>query len=286
MYRYFFMAKNNIRKQKGDMVTFFILTLIASALIFISASFLVGTGKVVDTNMKRIDAADILILLSHDDAAEAKLYEIIKGNPEVEGFESNKYLNTYSKYRRKGEKNWTEYSFHIASYEEERKIQTTSCATGKLHGNQVVIPVSLSSSFKIGDTMELKVGDNEYPLKVAAFNEDNIYCSPMNMGTYFIFTSEKLYNRIEFENPGKAPSCVHIKTNISKKGRSTKKSGNDFADDLFNEFNEWYIGGGTPHLERCTLNGEVLYDYYDFKKKATNGIVWLREQGSNLRPID
>ena len=108
MYRYFFMAKNNIRKQKGDMVTFFALTLIASALIFISASFLVGTGKVVDTNMKRINAADILILVSDDDAAEAKLEEIIKGDPEVTGYDSSKYLDTYSKYRRKGEKSWNE----------------------------------------------------------------------------------------------------------------------------------------------------------------------------------
>ena len=72
MYRYFFLAKNNIRKQKGDMITFFILTLFASALIFISLSFLVGTGKVVDTNMKQINAADILVLISADERAEGK----------------------------------------------------------------------------------------------------------------------------------------------------------------------------------------------------------------------
>ncbi len=97
MYRYFFMAKNNIKKQKGDMFTFFILTLIASALIFISASFLIGTGKVVDTNMKTIKAADVLILMSKDDRAEAKMAEIIKGNDELTGYESTKYLNTNAK---------------------------------------------------------------------------------------------------------------------------------------------------------------------------------------------
>ena len=161
------MAKNNIRKQKGDMITFFILTLVASALIFISASFLVGTGRVVDTNMKRINAADILVMISDDERAEAKLTEIIKGCDDLTGFESTKYLNANSKYRRKGEKNWTEYSFHIASYEDERKMQMISCPTGKLHGDQVVIPVSFSGSYKIGDVMELKIGENVYPLKVA-----------------------------------------------------------------------------------------------------------------------
>jgi hypothetical protein len=77
-----------------------------------------------------------------------------------------------------------------------RTIQKTSCATGGLHGNQAVIPVSLSSSFPIGSVMELKIGDNVYLLKVARYNEDNIFCSPMNMGTYLTFVSEKMYSDI------------------------------------------------------------------------------------------
>ena len=241
MYRYYFMAKNNIRKQKGDMMTFFILTLIASALIFISASFLVGTGKVIDTNMKKINAADILILMSDDERAEAKMTEIVKGNENLSGFESTKYLSIYGKYRRKGAKTWTEYSFDLASYEDERKIQMCSCKTGKFHGNQAVIPVSLSQTFRIGDVMELKVGDNIYLLKVAGYNEDNIFCSPMNMGTYLLYCSEKLYSDIEFENPGKAMPCKLMKTNISPVAKRSGREGTEYADELFNEFNDWYI---------------------------------------------
>ena len=247
MYRYYFMAKNNIKKQKGDMITFFILTLVATALIFISASFMVGTGRVVDTNMKKINASDLLVMISADDRAEAKLAEIIKGNEDLKGYESTKYLNAYAKYRRKGEKIWTEYSFHIASYEEERKMQTMSCSSGKFSGNQVVIPVSLSSAYRIGDMMELKIGDNVYLLKVAGFNEDNIYCSPMNLGTYLIFVSEREYNTIEFENPQKAPECKLIKTNLSKKAKNSGKDANAYCDDLFNEFNDWYIAYCRKH---------------------------------------
>ncbi len=247
MYRYFFMAKNNIKKQKGDMITFFILTLMASALIFISATFLIGTGAVVDTNMKKINAADILVLLSDDERADAKLAEIIKGNDDLTGYESTKYLSANAKYRKKGEKNWTEYSFHIASYEDERKIQTISRAAGRFHGNQTVIPVSLSGEYKTGDTMELKIGDNIYLLKVAGYNEDNIYCSPMNMGTYLIYTSEKLYNTIGFENPQKAQPCRLVKTNIAKSAKKSGKDGNAYADELFNEFNDWYIAYCKSH---------------------------------------
>ncbi len=231
------------------MFTFFILTLIASALIFISASFLVGTGRVVDTNMKSIRAADILVLISADERAETKLAEIIKGNPDMTGYEATKYLNTNAKYRHKGEKNWTEYSFHFASYEDDRKIQMCSAQTGRLHGNQAVIPVSLSPSYRIGDTMEIKIGDNIYRIKVAGYNEDNIFCSPMNMGTYLIYISEKMYNDMEFENKTKAFPCKLIKTNLTKSAKNSGKDGNAFADDLFNEFNDWYIAYCKAHPE-------------------------------------
>ncbi len=249
MYRYYFMAKNNIRKQKGDMMTFFILTLIASALIFISASFLTGTGKVVDTNMKNINAADILVLISDDELACAKLSEIIKGNADLTGYEDTKYISANAKYRHKGEKTWTDYSFHIASYEDARKMQKISCPTSRLHGDMAVIPVSLSPSYNIGDRMELKIGDNVYYLRVAGYSEDNIYCSPMNMGTYLIYTSEKMYNDIEFENHGKAFACRLVKTNMTKSARNSGKDGSAFADDLFNEFNEWYTAYCRAHSD-------------------------------------
>ena len=249
MYRYYFLAKNNIKKQKGDMVTFFVLTFIASALIYISASFLTGTGSVVDAAMKKINGADLLVLISDEKRADAKLAEIIKGNPDLTGYESTKYLSAGAKYRRKGEKTWIDYSFHIASYEEERKIQKISAPTGKLHGNQTVIPVSLSGAYHIGDVMELKIGDNVYLLKVAAYNEDNIYCSPMNMGTYLIYVSEKLYNDMEFDNPDKAQRCRLIKTNISKKAKASGADGNEYSDAIFNEFNDWYIAYCNEHKD-------------------------------------
>lgn len=241
MYRYYFMAKNNIRKQKSDMLTFFILTLISSALIFISASFLTGTGRVIDTVMKKNNAADIIIMMSRDEAAEAKMKEIITGNADMGELESTSYLSAGAKYRRKGEKRWTEYQFNIASYEEERTIQKMTWPAGRLRGDRAVIPVSMSNAFAIGDIMELKIGDNIYRLKVAGYNEDNIFCSPMNLGTYLVYVSDRVYNEIEFENPKDALSCKLIKTKLTKEAAASGKEGNEFSDDLFNEFNDWYI---------------------------------------------
>ena len=69
-----------MRKQKGDMITFFCLTAIASLLIFISLSFLTSTGYIIDTAQEKINGADIMILFSGDDISEEKVTEIIQGN--------------------------------------------------------------------------------------------------------------------------------------------------------------------------------------------------------------
>ena len=108
------------------MITFFILTAIASLLIFISLSFLTGTGKVIDTARDKINGADIIILFSGDRISEDKLREIIRGNVWLDDYEANRYLNTSAKYRRKGEKTWTEYPFNICCYEDERTLLATA----------------------------------------------------------------------------------------------------------------------------------------------------------------
>ena len=247
MYRYFFIAKNNMRKQKGDMITFFFLTAIASLLIFISLSFLAGTGNVIDTAKDDLNGADILILFSGDKISEEKVREIIQGNVWLDGYEANRYLNASSKYRKKGEKTWTEYPFNICCYEDERKIQKISCKTKGLVGNKTIFPVSLSTSFKIGDILQLKIGDNIYDLEVAGFNEDNLYCSSMNMGTYLIFVSERYYNEILFENPNSLAEEKHIKTMLTNTARKKHIDTYTLTDEIYNEYMDWYTDCRATH---------------------------------------
>ena len=42
MYKLFFIAKNNMKKQKGDMITFFILTFIAAFLMWLFSDIVLG----------------------------------------------------------------------------------------------------------------------------------------------------------------------------------------------------------------------------------------------------
>ena len=73
MYRYFFIAKNNMKKQKGDMITFLAMTFLASFMIFICLNLLTGTNRVLDTNKEKINGADIVVMKSDEELSDFKL---------------------------------------------------------------------------------------------------------------------------------------------------------------------------------------------------------------------
>ena len=239
-----------MKKQKKDMLTFFILTFIASLLIFISVSLLYGTPKVIDTNKENINGADIMIYTSDYEPAYAKMMEIIRGNKYVDKAEMTDYISTYCKYRHKGEKDWVEYSFAICPADEKRTIEKTTIDVSHLRDNEVVLPVSLSTEFSVGDVIELKIGENIYSMKTAGFNEDFFYCSSVNMGTYMIFVPRRLYTDISFENPKSIATpykryCLKLTNTVHKRKMDT----NAISDQIMNEFIDWDLKYVAAHPE-------------------------------------
>ncbi len=239
MYRYFFIAKNNMKKQKGDMITFFIMTFLSAFMIFICLNLLVGTFRVCNTNKEVINGTDIIFLKGSDEVNTFKLREIIQGDENVTDYEENKFLNGMGKYRKKGTSKWSEYPFALACYDEEVSLQTPSIDTSSFSGKDIVLPISLSTSYKIGDLFELKIGDNIYEFRIAGFNEDYIWSSPMNMGTYECYISDKMYNEIEFENDGFITRCLMVKMKMSDVAVKNNVSMGDEADAIFAEYNLW-----------------------------------------------
>ena len=270
MYRYFFIAKNNMKKQKGDMITFFIMTFLAAFMLFVCLNLLTGTFRVIDTNKETINGADALIFKEEEPVSDFKLKEIIEANENFSNYEENKYLSASAKYRKKGMKTWSDYWFNFVSYEDERSIHTSSIDVSGFSGNEIVIPVSLSSSYKIGDTIEIKIDENIYEFKVAGFNEDFIFASPMNMSTYLVFISEKAYQQIEFENTSIVTSNKMIKSQLSAKAIRRNISGQEELENasrihrgtirkLYSERNDDGCEYDSPLYLYCNHPGVRIY---------------------------
>ena len=249
MYRYFFIAKNNMKKQKGDMITFFIMTFLSAFMIFVCMNLLTGTFRVIDTNKETINGADALIFKTEEPVSDFKLKELLQANENFDGYEESKYLGATAKYRKKGAKSWSDYWFYFVSYEEERSIHTSSIDLSGFSGDEIVLPVSLSASYKLGDTIEIKIDENIYEFTVAGFNEDFIFGSPMNMSTYLVYVSEKMYQQIEFENTNYVTPSIMIKSQLSAKAIRRNVSGQEELDNVFTEWNTWHQNYRAMHPE-------------------------------------
>ena len=241
MYRFFFIAKNNIRKQKSDMITFFVMILISAMMLFISFSFMVGISDVVDTVHAKMNGPDLLFVMGNDKVSMNKLSEIIESNPYIGDTEITESLKTLAKYGHKSDKNLVEFSFQFISYDQDIRIQQITADTKGMHGNQAVLPISMSTSYKIGDTLRVKIGDNIYDMKVAGFTEDSLYCSPLNIGINLVYVSQDMYNDIRFENSSDPTLVTQMcKCKLTKEALRKGISMNDLCDEIFNEHNDWY----------------------------------------------
>jgi len=249
MSRYLFIVKNNLKKQKGDMITFFILVFLATLVSFLCLTFLTGTGKVLEDNKKLINGADILFMIADNRPAEYKLEELAAGNPYISHYETGKYLSCIAKYCKKGASDRIEYSFMFASYEEEMHIQTLSTDAAGLSGSDTIVPVSMSPNFRIGDILDVKIGDNLYALKVSGYCEDDYFASPMNMNTYLVYLSDAMYEQIQYENKDTVSSGKLHKLQLSPLARKQHISTEDIAMELYQEHNNWYESYKAAHPE-------------------------------------
>ncbi len=263
MYRLFFIAKNNMKKQKSDMITFFIMTFLSSFMIYLCLNLFVGTFRLCNTNKEVINGADIIFLRGNDDISGFKLKEIIQGNENVTNYEENKYLSTMSKYRKQGDLKWSNYSFAFASYDDEREYQTVSINTKRFYGSDIVLPVTMSTNFTKGDIIEFKFGENIYDFKVAGFNEDYVWSSPVNLGAYYCYISEKMYERVEFESRKNITPGYLVKVQLSKDALKNHVSASDATDEILGEYNMWLQSYQNMHPDYVSdISNEIPCDTF------------------------
>ncbi|MBE5862994.1 MAG: ABC transporter permease [Lachnospiraceae bacterium] len=204
MYRLFVIAKNNMKKQKGDMFTFFILTFLTAFLIFDSASAILGLGKILEDRFQAINGAHVMIF-SLDTEAETDCGErAIRENPHITDYEKTPMLQFGAEYRKKGDQDYSAYSFFAESYTQEKRIMKVEIPNKEYQKNDILLPYHLKGRFQVGDVMQIKLGEETYDLTVAGYLQDPYFCSTMNVTIYYVCMSKELMDQMVQDHPGDA----------------------------------------------------------------------------------
>ncbi|MBQ9862919.1 MAG: hypothetical protein IJM28_03320, partial [Lachnospiraceae bacterium] len=247
-----------MKKQKSDMKTFFVMILLSAMLIFISMSFISGIPNVIDSVHKETNGPEVLYMLYSGEESEAKMTELLKGCENINEIEITDSLGLSVKYGHTKDKQLTESTFQFVSYDQDIKVEKPSLDTKGLRGKDIVLPVSMSTSYKIGETIRIKINDNVYDLKVAGYNEDSIYCSPLNLGITLCYVSDSVYNDIDFENNSSGYATVKVfKAKLTKEAIRRNLEIQGIMDSITSEYNTWL---DTYRIDHPGATGGIMVD--------------------------
>ncbi len=248
MYRLFVIAKNNMKKQKGDMITFLILTFLAALMLFDCISSMTGIGKVLDAKFEEINGADVM-LYTHDNTATRRISEkVFEENEHIAEYEVTPQLDMVAKFRKKGERDFNSYNFFIEAFDEEKRIMNIERPERHLLPSEVLIPYNMKGIFDIGDVLQLKLEDEVYDFTVAGYLQDPYFCSTINISVYCICLDRDVMEELADAHPNLVTRENIFKGRLSaadrKAGYLTSELEKE-VEDAYKEERAKYTGEGS-----------------------------------------
>ena len=272
MYKLFFIAKNNMKKQKGDMITFFLLTFIAAFLILDCASALLGIGKILDERFDEVNGAHVL-LLNGDTEEETECAEkAFDENEYIIDYEQTSVLHGTFDHKNKKDTEYSQFEFILESFDSDPKYMDVDVKNKNYKENDIVIPYFLKNNFQIGDTFQLKFDKEVYDFNVAGYAETPYFTSSINLTIYYVYISDEMMDRLVDEHP------YSVDKRIMHKGvcDETKFNENFKTKDVEDAIGEEYKALITPYAEETPGN-----DYLNYL-----GVNWqMMRGGSQFVPM-
>ncbi len=224
MYKLFFIAKNNMKRQKGDMITFFVLTLIAAVLVFDCVSAILGMGRVMDDCFEEVKGAEVLMAMADKEQLREAADATFAENPHLQEYDVSDLLNVNVKYRNAKNDDYEEYQFFGEAFEDKRnymdlKIRDDAgneIAADGLKEDDVIMPYYIRGRFPMGDTFEMKFDDKSYSFRVAGYCEDPYMASALNISIFHIFLSRSRMEQIESEQKETAGRFLMYKGKVKE----------------------------------------------------------------------
>ena len=252
MYKLFFIARNNMKKQKGDMITFFVLTLFAAFLIFDAASAILGVGNVLQDRFEET-ASPHVILITGSSAEEGEcVRQAMTENAHTADYEATPVLYSNFRYRNAKDADWEEYEFLIEGAGEEKRLMVHEPEDTALNGYEIRVPMYLRGRFAAGDTLQIAVGDDVYSFRVTGYMEDPYFCSSMNITVYYVYMGQAALDTILAEHPETASRRCVIHKAVMDSGDGFSSA--DMEKEITDRYKQLIAPYGEQNPERDYLN--------------------------------
>ncbi|KMZ53905.1 ABC transporter permease [Dorea sp. D27] len=188
------IARDNIRRKKGNTFLFFLLVALSVLLLYVGISVVTNIDNVIDSRNAHVNGADYLLFTGSSHTQE--IAEILKEQKETAYMEREKALYaTGAKFYKEGEKaaDADQLEFFFFEKDAARKLSVIQIIDeGKeWNDNSVLLPYYMKTGmgYETGDVLCVDYKNQVYQFQVYGFTEDVMFATPNNLPAVKCFIS-------------------------------------------------------------------------------------------------
>ncbi|MBO4495617.1 MAG: FtsX-like permease family protein [Clostridiales bacterium] len=197
MYSLFFIAKNNIKKHKGEVAILFILIFLAAFLLFTSLSLMLSGQGTIDACEKTYHTSDLLVFQPTGLTAE-ETYDIVASVPGSDLIESAPVINWNANYYygNKTADDATAYMLFLTDASKPTYLNALPDICNDLKDDEIVLPYSQKSIMKVGEPFHIVGNGMDLEFKVKGYLENLYFATSMDISGFFCAVSHNTYEKI------------------------------------------------------------------------------------------
>jgi len=197
MYSLFFIAKNNIKKHKGEVAILFTLIFLAALLLFSSLSLMLAGQASIEASNEKYHFSDLLVFqptgLSMEESE--KIVASVPGSELVESIPIVNWNANYY-YGDKTEADKISYLFYLTDSSVPSYLNALPDICNDLKDDEIVLPYHMKSTVNIGDPFHISANGMQFDFTVKGYLENLYFSTSMNISAYFCAISHNNYQKI------------------------------------------------------------------------------------------
>ena len=192
-----FIAKNNLKKHKGEAVILFALIFMAAVLLFSSTALIMSGNNAVNEVIEKNNVSDLLLFAQP--ITEEEMQERVESVDLTEKCETVPCIQLSSDYYY-GDMDKEDASsniFYVFDSSRPTELNKFPEEFNNLKDDEIVIAYYLSSSIKTGDELHLAMGSKEYSFKVAGYVENLYFANSRNIGGIMAYVGHDTFEKFK-----------------------------------------------------------------------------------------
>ena len=194
----FFIARNNIKKHKGEAAILFLLMFMAAVLLFVSLSMLMSKDNTIRKNTEEFHTPSLLVFGPEDLTSEESV-EIINSVPSTSMCESVEFVfGTGSYYYGDvSEEDAISNEFYFLDGTCDNYLCSLPSEAAGLADDEILLPYYIATSHPVGSTYTVKINGYEKTFTVKGYVENLFFSTAMSVSGYLNVVSHDAYIEIQ-----------------------------------------------------------------------------------------